>query len=326
MSQVFTETITESQDFNLGWSAESQIEETTGIIKNVPLCGNVSKNGYKIPSTAFKDVKALYEGKPVCINHSTQAVKGRGLEELAGFVRNARMHEGRPWGDIHTEGCAKRALLLDAAKAHLPNVGLSHTARYRWGNRAKESVAEVEEVFTVDAVLFPATTKNFQERDSSEEQYMPADTVELLTSQLKETRESYDAKIADLQKKFADLESSKTALEASLKAASQERDEAKAKVASFEAAKELADRRAAVVESCKKAGLDTENAKLCPPSWLGYVCSIESQADQQKAISEHAELLKTVSSGKGPTSQERQSGGTGEFSTESALKGIRFTN
>lgn len=326
MSQVFSETITESQDFNLGWSTESQVDESTGVIKNVPLCGNVSKNGYKIPSTAFRDVKALYEGKPVCINHSAQAVKGRGLEEMAGVVRNARMQEGKPYGDIHTEGCAKRTLLLDAAKAHLPNVGLSHTARYRWGTRAKESVAEVEEVFTVDAVLFPATTKNFQERDRSEEPYMPADTVELLTSQLKETRESYDVKIADLQKKVVDLESAKTTLETSLKSACQERDEAKAKVVSFEAAKALAERRAAVVESCKKQGIDTENEKLCPPNWLGYVCSIESQADQQKAISEHAELLKTVSLGKGPTSQERQSGATGDFSTESALKAIKFVN
>ncbi len=327
MPADFCETITESEDFNVAWATESNVDEA-GLIKNVPLCGNRSKNGYDIPPAAFRNeahVKSLYEGKPVCIDHSEQSPKSRGVRDLAGHVVNARYVGGKPWGDIRTEGCPAGQMLVGLAKGKLPHVGLSHTARYRF-NKSRTAVESVDEVFTVDAVLFPATNRNFQERDRSDgESYMPADTVELLSVQLKEQRESYDARIADLTKQVTALESAKTSLESSLKTVTSERDAASAKVVSFETAKALADRQASVVESCKKAGIDTENEKVCPKSWLGYVCSIESATEQAKAISEHADLVKSFSGGKSsPTSQERQSVKESDWSAESALKNIRF--
>ena len=328
MPTDFCETITESEDFNVGWVTESQVDEATGVIRNVPLCGNVSKNGYDIPPSAFGSdakVQALYEGKPVCLNHRQGAAKQRDLEELAAYARNTRFVNGRPWGDLHTEGCPKGAILLGLAKGKVPNVGLSHSAIYRF-NKGRTSVESVETVFTVDAVLYPATTKSFTEQDSGGDKQMSVETVDLLATQLKEQRESFEAKFIELNKKVSALEADKTALESSLKTATSERDAASAKVVSYETAKALADRRAAVVESCKKAGIDTANDKVCPNSWLNYVCSIESEADQKKAISEHAELVKGIApANSGPTSQERQSGST-EWSAKAALESVRFVN
>lgn len=321
MSVDLCETISESQEFNLDWHSESTVEESTGIIRKVPLCGNRSKNGYDIPPAAFGNsserVQALYENKPVCINHSSETVKGRGLEEVGGYIRNARFENGRPWGDIYTEGCPQAGLLLGFAKSKVPNVGLSHVARYRFA-ASRKAVESVQEVYTVDAVLFPATNKNFQEQDSSEEsEYMSGETVELLKEQTKELRENFAAKEADLAKQITDLKAENAQLEASLKEVKTECDKAKASVASYEAAKALADRQAKFVESCKAANLDPSNEKLCPKSWLKAVSSLESEEEQKKAIAEHAELLNSIPSGS-PTSQERHKGnGGGEWKPES---------
>lgn len=319
--------INESEDFNLGWAAESQVEEATGVIRNVPLCGNFSKNGYSIPATAFRSspdrVRELYENKPVCLNHDPSKPRGRGIKELAAYVRNTSFRDGRPWGDLHTEGCPEGPTLIRLAKAKVPNVGMSHTARYTF-NRNKTTVESVDEVCTVDVVLYPATTKSFTEQTSDGEKKMSDAAVEVLKQQVETQRESFEGKIADLQKRITELEGQKAALESQNKDLNDKYNTEHTKVVGFEAAQTLAARRVKVIEACKTAGIATEGEKA-PKAWLDAVCAMESEDSQKAAITEFAALLKTAGAGIGPTSQERQDDSGKKWSAESALSGIRFT-
>src|SRR5690606_12940462 len=109
-----------------------------GIIRNVVLCGNTSRNGYSIPPTAFGSqdrVKRLYESRLVYLDHpkpDDRSAVSRSLEHLAGHIRNVRFEGGRPRGDIDTRGCPRASVLLGLAQAKVPGVGLSHVASYRF--------------------------------------------------------------------------------------------------------------------------------------------------------------------------------------------------
>lgn len=155
------------------WAEGSAVEDD-GVIRNVALCGNRSLNGYDIPPSAFgseQNAQSLYGGKGVFFNHLPPERLNRPLqrdvEDFAGEIFNVRMVNGRPYGDIKTEGAPKGKVLRELAKAGYTNVGLSHCAAYR-KNREGTCVEQVLGVATVDAVYMPATTRTFAEQDHTE--------------------------------------------------------------------------------------------------------------------------------------------------------------
>jgi len=82
--------------FDLG--TEYTADDNSTVIKNVLLCGNESRNGYKIPPTAFENASKLYTGKPVFIDHAPDPKKPaiRSLRDMAGVITFARMRDGKP--------------------------------------------------------------------------------------------------------------------------------------------------------------------------------------------------------------------------------------
>ncbi|QDT55696.1 hypothetical protein Pan44_37420 [Caulifigura coniformis] len=148
----------------------------TETIKNVLLCGLHSLNGRAIPASAFggaERARKLYEGTHVYLDHDLGAGLSRKVQELAGVVENVRVdHLGRPRGDIRLNGNKAgdelRELVAFSVKAEkhgarLKDVGMSHVARYTFSSFDSSTVQSVDEVFSVDVVIRPATTQGFHE-------------------------------------------------------------------------------------------------------------------------------------------------------------------
>jgi len=152
--------------YHVEWTELSteQVSDDGFTIKDVILCGNRSRNGYEIPASAFKDVRRLYEAKPVFLDHAADPKDSgrRSLRDMCGIVRNARMVGTRPVGDIDTQGFAEGVNLLQLARRRLPGVGMSHAASYRF-DKSRKVVQEVKEVLSVDCVFRPATTASLFE-------------------------------------------------------------------------------------------------------------------------------------------------------------------
>lgn len=314
-----------------GWASESTIEGA--IIKNVLLCGTESKNGYAIPPSAFGDLdkaQRLYENKLVYINHlrdpKTSAVLNRNLEDLGGYIKNVHLVNGKPRGDIHTEGTPKGNLTLQLAQNRVPNVGLSHVGLYKF-NQSKELgnyVESVEEVFTVDVVSNPATTKSFFEQTQESNRMSEALERQLTTVQeeknqltvkytkLEETSKNYETQLADLQKQ--------------LETAKQENTDLKAKVDEFETAKAIADRKVKIESELKAAQLNLEDTAEVSPTFFGILQSEKDEAKRAELIKDRVALVKKAKEAKGEShgSLERQEPTTEDWKPSKALESVSF--
>jgi len=149
---------TEFHDLDSEYSTDSH------LIRNVLLCGNSSRNGYEIPPEAFGDVQKLYGGLPIFLDHSSDPNKplNRSVKDIAGFIVEAKLRYGKPYGTIDTSELPGGPHLLALARKKLPGVGLSHVASYKL-DKSKRTVLKVERVYSVDAVVRPATTSTFYE-------------------------------------------------------------------------------------------------------------------------------------------------------------------
>lgn len=276
------------------------------VISNVLLCGNSSRNGYDIPPSAFGSedrVKTLYEGKLVFLDHASDPRKplARSVKDIAGVVRNTRLKNGRPYGDIDTSGTASGPLLLSLARKRLRDVGMSHSAAYVKSPGGK-TVQEVCEVFSVDAVVRPATTKTFHEREENS-----LVELEVLQKELDKVRMERDQAKESLTTLAVTLESTKSSL-ADLQAKHKEVTLAceglQTKVDAFEAEKALAQRHQDVVSALEAAGIDLKDKELCSER---FVQSLVKEADpviRSEMIDDRKALLGRVA--KGPSSTERR--------------------
>jgi hypothetical protein len=310
---------TESAD----WASEATVDEAKGIVSNLAICGLTSKNGYDFAPDAWGSLeacKALYEGKHACIDHLPEEkmnrAANRSFKDVAGVFRDVVLRNGRPYGSVHTEGCPQGPLFIQAVKAKIPNVGLSHVALYKF-NRTKTRVEQVQKIATVDLVINPATTKSFSEQ-SKEDEDMTEKTIELLEKQLAEekTGRALDVKTRDEQ--IVTLKGEATKSAESLKAMTAERDTLNAKVVRFESEQTMNARKAKIASQMADAKLD---AKLCPEAlqaaWLG----IADDAERNTQIVAWKDSVAGIQKNK-PISRERQEGGgeTAEYSPEQDLK------
>lgn len=182
-----------------GFFAEATTEATAEegrraeTIKNLILCGLTSKNGRTIPAAAFggaERAKTLYQGVHVYLNHDIENGPSRKVQELAGIVENVTVDSlGRPRGDIRLNGNKAgdelRELFQFAQKAvkhgaRLKDVGMSHVARYTFTSYDRSVVQSVDEVFSVDVVIRPATTKSFSEGTLSVPEKTAAEFLEMI--------------------------------------------------------------------------------------------------------------------------------------------------
>jgi hypothetical protein len=164
--------------------AEAQLDRETHIVRNVALLGPESKNGYRYTSEAMQNAAALYEGRPVFIDHAEATRHGhdcgqlaprvdadsrsesatlpqRSLRDYAGKVVNPRFENQRVRGDLHLIG-PNADWLLSLFEASPSDIGMSHVVLAR-RNSAGDEVAKIEKVVSVDIVAFPATVQSFRE-------------------------------------------------------------------------------------------------------------------------------------------------------------------
>lgn len=317
------------------WASEAQIEDASGIIRNVLLCGNRSANGYEIPAKAFGDsanVSRLYNEKPVFTDHPAMESgnrprdpRDRKVSDIAGVVKNARLENGRPRGDIHTADAPAGATLRMLAKTRMIGVGLSHVARHVY-NSTKTIVESIAEVLSVDVVAYPATTRTFFEHQRSGDPAIMADQtpVELLTKQLADQRSEFDTKLAAIT---AERDTSKAAvadLTGKLTVITAERDTLTSKVSNFETQAAMVVRKQWIDAKLVEHKLDPADAVICSESFRTGLMSIADDAAREAVIKERSELVVGVATGKvkpGVISQERQgspqlNGGKTDFKFE----------
>lgn len=51
------------------WRADSQVDRSERLVRNVALAGLESRNGYRYSEASLRDAAKLYEGKPVFLDH-----------------------------------------------------------------------------------------------------------------------------------------------------------------------------------------------------------------------------------------------------------------
>ncbi len=148
------------------WRAdELDVDASRRVVRHLALTGTASRNGYAYAPEALREAVPLYENKPVFLDHaaSTRRPFERSTRDLAGSIVNVRFDGTRIRGDVvllDTE--AGRIFLALAEARHLP-VGMSHVVLAR-KNADRSRVEKIEEVVSVDAVVYPATTTTLREQ------------------------------------------------------------------------------------------------------------------------------------------------------------------
>jgi hypothetical protein len=187
------------------WHAGRRVDRTQRIVRNVALTGGVSKNGYRYSEEALRGAVHLYENKPVFLDHARDRSRPheRSTRDLVGTIVNPRYEAGRIRGDIRVIDSDSGRTFLAIAEAEAPDVGMSHVVRAR---REAENgpVAQIDEVVSVDAVVFPATTRTLRESasradESNEVPHEPSDDELELRTRLQRALGERDALRSELQ-------------------------------------------------------------------------------------------------------------------------------
>lgn len=269
------------------WSSESvTAEDKQGrLIRNVLLCGNKSRNGYAIPERAWKDAKALYEGKSVFIDHNMETPTARSVRDLAGHVENVRMADGRPRGDIRCLPNSNGDSVLVLAESKHRGLGMSHVARYKF-SKDRTTVESVDEVFSVDVVCGPATTNTFTENENGEKRMadealdvLKADKIRL-EAEVKRLTDELGVAKEDV-KKLAD---EAKALKTSVESVTADRDALKSKV-------DIADRKAAIEAELKEAKIPAGNEKFRSEAFIKLLEGTVDANARKALIKDRIELM-----------------------------------
>ena len=150
------------------WHGEqSTVDRDQMQVLSIALAGPNSRNGYQYTEESLRDALPLYENRPVFLDHAANASRPheRSTRDLVGSIMNVRFEQGRIRGDIQVLDTESGRTFLALAEKKTQFVGMSHVVLAR-RSADKTKVEKIEEVISVDAVVFPATTSTFQEQVS----------------------------------------------------------------------------------------------------------------------------------------------------------------
>lgn len=161
------------------------INEETGVIEGVKILGENSKNGRRYKPEAMREAAPLYEGVKSYINHprKSELSDDRDFAKWSGIFEGVHYLEGKGlFGNfrLRKEGPHFREI-IEAARDFPQHAGFSHVAEgksRREGNT--EIVESIREVFSVDLVTDPATTKGFFESEQKVPRKMKTTLKELI--------------------------------------------------------------------------------------------------------------------------------------------------
>ena len=146
------------------WHAGLSVDRTNRTVRNVALTGTDSRNGYRYTEQALRSAADLYQGKPVFLDHAIDKSRPheRSTRDLVGTIVNSRFESGRIRGDIHVLDTDSGKTFLALTESDAPGVGMSHVVLAQ--RAAADGVVDrIHDVVSVDAVVFPATTRTFRE-------------------------------------------------------------------------------------------------------------------------------------------------------------------
>lgn len=145
-------------------STELEVDRPARIVRNIALTGCKSRNGYEYTPEALRGAIALYEHKPVFLDHAARSTKpfDRSTRDLVGSIVEPRFEQGRIRGNIKVLDTEAGRTFLALTEADEMPVGMSHVVLARRSADRKQ-VESIEEVVSVDAVIYPATTASFRE-------------------------------------------------------------------------------------------------------------------------------------------------------------------
>jgi hypothetical protein len=189
------------QDWN---TQEMRVDRENRIVLNVALTGPESTNGYRYSEQALIEGLPLYENRPVFLDHphSHTQPHRRSTRDLVGSVVHVRYEDGRIRGDIRVVDTEAGRTFLALAESNGPAVGMSHVILAQKSPDGKV-VEKIHEVVSVDAVVFPATTKSFHEQH----QAGGAESLSEANARLTEERGRLEDHIAELKAELAELRS-----------------------------------------------------------------------------------------------------------------------
>jgi len=177
-------------------SPATEVDSDTRWVKNIALAGRDSRNGYQYSREALTEAASLYEHKPVFLDHAERLTKPfeRSTRDLVGSIVNARFEGDRIRGDIRVLDTEAGRTFLALAEADQTPVGMSHVVLARRSND-RTQVEAIEEVVSVDAVMYPATTQTFRESTISSEEELQLLRLERdgLLEQVQQTQEELTA-------------------------------------------------------------------------------------------------------------------------------------
>jgi hypothetical protein len=155
------------------WRAELLVDRANRLVKNVALTGTESVNGYRYSETALREALPHYDGKPVFLDHAKNLAKPfeRSTRDLVGTVVNPRFAAGRVRGDIQTLDTEAGRTFVALAESNSPAVGMSHVVLAR-RNAEQTIVEKIEQVVSIDAVIFPATAATFREQADDDPEFV----------------------------------------------------------------------------------------------------------------------------------------------------------
>lgn len=304
-------------DFDLSFEGVlvESTEDKGTVLKDVLLCGLVSRNGYKIPATAFKGDKNLYLKKPIYLDHPSDSKKAlqRSVRDLAGEVVATRYDEqGRPRGDILAYPTESGRLLRFLAETKAAGVGMSHVAMCK---KTQESIDEVVEVISVDVVTRPATTNGFTEQTQAKEpNVVDETTVKELRQERDDARQkigALESQLSEIKTKLASLESENTALKA-------DKQGLEVKVEQYQAAEALSKRASEILSEAKAAGINTEDAVIFSEAFNTQLMGIADAGQRKALLADRAALTKQAA----PVQKPRGTGAPAAFDPAKGLESI----
>lgn len=149
------------------WDEGQTVEK--GLLPNVVILGQTSRNKRFYTEPAMRDAIPLYEGRAVYISHAGEKVKHRPAPERYGRLKNVRFDEAtkKLRGDlVYLESQQQMSSMLkEDIDRKLNFFGLSHVADGEWHLKdGVKVVTKITKVTSVDVVSDPATNTSLMEQ------------------------------------------------------------------------------------------------------------------------------------------------------------------
>ena len=140
------------------------IDEDAGVIRNVYVCGPVSRNNRSYPDAVWERDHKAYHLVKVNFDHLERPAAGRKFEDLGGWLSDPT--PGRR-ATLHVlKSDPRSAKVFELARRNPNAFGLSHVAHCRTRRENGVEVVEaIESVESVDIVVDPATVRGLFESE-----------------------------------------------------------------------------------------------------------------------------------------------------------------